>query len=382
MPNRCTVAGRSNADLVRRTVVDILAVLRRREAAGTGADDPYGDVLLVIDGWASARREYGGPDGLDEVVTAIAGTGLSKGVHVVLTASRWADVRPALRDLIGTRIEMRLGDPADSEIDRARARSIPRNRPGHGLGPDGLPMVIALPDNGLRPSGTGWRAPAIRLLPERVDYADLRTAAPASACVLGIDEDGLEPVVLDLAGQHLLVFGEPGCGKTAVLRLLCHEIVRTVPDGVVVPLDPRQTLTEFGGAGLRSLPGLLERLRGRVEDGGSGDPPIHVVVDDYDLAASALAPLADVLPHARDVGLHLFIARRSGGAARALYDPVLSALRETGSVGLQMSGSPDDGPLVGGVRPRPLPPGRGVLVTRAGRERTIQVAWTESAESR
>ena len=47
-----------------------------------------------------------------------------------------------------------------------------------------------------------------------------------------------------------------------------------------------------------------------------------------------------------------------------------------------MSGSPDDGPLVGGVRPRPLPPGRGVLVTRAGRERTIQVAWTESAESR
>ena len=134
----------------------------------------------------------------------------------------------------------------------------------------------------------------------------------------------------------------------------------------MVPLDPRQTLTEFGGAGLRSLPGLLERLRDRVQDGGSGDPPIHVVVDDYDLAASALAPLADVLPHARDVGLHLFIARRSGGAARALYDPVLSALRETGSVGLQMSGSPDDGPLVGGVRPRPLPPGRGVLVTRAG----------------
>ena len=112
------------------------------------------------------------------MVTAIAGTGLSYGVHVVLTASRWADVRPALRDLIGTRIEMRLGDPADSEIDRARARSVPRDRPGHGLGPDGLPMVIALPDNGFRPSGTGWRAPAIRLLPERVDYPDLRRPRP------------------------------------------------------------------------------------------------------------------------------------------------------------------------------------------------------------
>ena len=110
---------------------------------------------------------------------------------------------------------------------------------------------------------------------------------------------------------------------------------------------------------------------------GAGDPQIYVVIDDYDLAASALAPLADVLPHARDIGLHLLIARRSGGAARALYDPILSAVRETGAVGLQLSGCPDDGPLVGGVRPRPLPPGRGVLVTRAGGERTIQVAWTE-----
>ena len=382
LPHVGTVAGRSNTDLSRRTVADILAVLRRREAAGTPADDPYGDVLLVIDGWAAARREYGGPDGLDDVVTAIAGTGLSYGVHVVLTASRWADVRPALRDQIGTRIEMRLGDPADSEIDRARARRIPRNRPGHGLSPDGLPMVIALPDTAFRPSGTGWRAPAIRLLPERVDHRGLLAAASASGCVLGIDEDGLQPVVLDLTGYHLLVFGEPGCGKTAVLRLLCHEIARTVPDGVVVPLDPRQTLAEFGGGGLRLLPGLLESLRERVRGGGSGDPQIYVVVDDYDLAASALAPLADVLPHARDIGLHLLIARRSGGAARALYDPVLSALRESGAAGLQMSGCPDDGPLVGGVRPGPLPPGRGVLVTRSGGERTIQVAWLESSESR
>src|SRR6185369_17098069 len=119
-----------------------------------------------------------------------------------------------------------------------------------------------------------------------------------------------------------------------------------------------------------------ERLRDRVHGGGCHDPQIYVVIDDYDLAASAVAPLAEVLPHARDIGLHLLIARRSGGAARALYDPILSAVRETGAVGLQLSGCPEDGPLVGGVRPRPLPPGRGVLVTRTG-ERTIQVAWTE-----
>ena len=268
LPHVGSVAGRSNADLVRRTLVEILAVLRRREAAGTDTEDPYGDVLLVIDGWAVARRDHGGPDDLEEVVTAIAGAGLAYGVHVVLTASRWADIRPALRDQIGTRIELRLGDPADSEIDRARARRIPADRPGHGLSPDGLPMVIALPDNTFRSSHTQWQAPPIRLLPERVDFPDLPTLAPAAGCVLGIDEDRLQPVTLDLTAQHLLVFGEPGCGKTAVLRLLCHEIVRTVPDGLLVPVDPRRTLAEFGGLGLRLLPELIETLRERVRTAG------------------------------------------------------------------------------------------------------------------
>ena len=186
--------------------------------------------------------------------------------------------------------------------------------------------MIALPDNvfAANPAPGGGRRRS-GCCPNASTTPTCWTAAPAAACVLGIDEDGLEPVALDLAGQHLMVFGEPGCGKTAVLRLLCHEIARTVPDGLVVPLDPRQTLPNSAVPVCARCRGSSTRLRGRVHGGGSGDPPIHVVVDDYDLAASALAPLADVLPHARDVGLHLFIARRSGGAARALYDPVLSA---------------------------------------------------------
>ena len=44
-------------------------------------------------------------------------------------------------------------------------------------------------------------------------------------------------------------------------------------------------------------------------------------------------------------------------------------------MGLVMSGDAGDAPLIGTVRPRPLPPGRGVLVTRAAGERLIQVAW-------
>jgi S-DNA-T family DNA segregation ATPase FtsK/SpoIIIE len=39
-----------------------------------------------------------------------------------------------------------------------------------------------------------------------------------------------------------------------------------------------------------------------------------------------------------------------------------------------MSGNPDEGALFGGVRPAPLPPGRGVLVRRRTGNSLVQVA--------
>ena len=83
----------------------------------------------------------------------------------------------------------------------------------------------------------------------------------------------------------------------------------------------------------------------------------------------------EFLPQARDIGLHLVVTRRTGGAARALYEPVLQRLRELASPGLVMSGDPR-----GGCRwsapcgPAPLPPGRGRLVTRREGIRLIQLA--------
>jgi DNA segregation ATPase FtsK/SpoIIIE, S-DNA-T family len=109
-------------------------------------------------------------------------------------------------------------------------------------------------------------------------------------------------------------------------------------------------------------------------------PQIYVVVDDYDLVAgppgNPLAGLLEYLPHARDLGLHMIVARRSGGAARALYEPLLAGLRDLGCMGLMMSGRPEEGALFGSGMPAPLPPGRGVLVARSGAEQLVQVGWT------
>ncbi|GAB3967559.1 hypothetical protein GCM10027615_17260 [Plantactinospora veratri] len=85
----------------------------------------------------------------------------------------------------------------------------------------------------------------------------------------------------------------------------------------------------------RRLPGpdvTPQQLRDRSWWTG---PELFVLVDDYDLVATGpnnpLLPLVEYLPQARDVGLHLVLTRRSGGASRSLYEPIIQRLRELSS---------------------------------------------------
>jgi S-DNA-T family DNA segregation ATPase FtsK/SpoIIIE len=139
------------------------------------------------------------------------------------------------------------------------------------------------------------------------------------------------------------------------------------------------------------LPSLADRLRGREVPSNAtptqlrsrswwSGPEIYVLIDDYDLIATdrgnPLMPLSEFLPEAKDLGLHLVLARRSGGAARAMFEPFLAALRDAGCLTLLMSGSPDEGLMIGSVRQSPMPPGRGTLITRHGDSQLVQVAWS------
>jgi len=191
-----------------------------------------------------------------------------------------------------------------------------------------------------------------------------------------------------------------------VLRLLCQEIMRTNDAGSaqLEIVDFRRTLlgvvesahlagyTMSATALTSRLAALVDRLRARMpgeqvtqqqlrDRSWWSGPEIYLVVDDYDLVAEAggnpLAPLADFLPHAKDLGLHVVVARRSGGAARAMFDPVLARLRDGGCIGLMMSASADEGVPLGSVRPSSLPPGRATMVTRGHPDQLIQVAWSD-----
>jgi S-DNA-T family DNA segregation ATPase FtsK/SpoIIIE len=444
LPHVGAVAGRRDLDLCRRTVAVMQSVIRAREerfrrlgidsvvdyrarraACDPGVrEDPFGDVFLVVDGWATLRQEF---DALEAPITALAAQGLSYGVHVVLTASRWAELRPALKDQVATRIELRLGEPAESEMDRKRARQLGAAGPGRGITGDGREMLIALPrwDGHATPSGLGEAvaagvarlrdryggrcAPPVELLPSRIELSDLvaRTRPSAAHLLIGMGERELQPVTVDFAAQpHLLVLGEAESGKTALLRLLCHQIVcgASSEEAQVEIIDFRRALLgvveseHLAGyaaspAALTSrVPSLLSRLEARMPGANvtqqqlrsrswwSG-PQIYVVVDDYDLVVTStgnpLTPLADLLPHAKDLGLHLIVARRSSGAARAMFDPLLTRLREPGCTGLMLSADPEEGVLLGAVRPTSLPPGRGTLITRGDARQLVQVAWVD-----
>ena len=436
LPHVGGVATRQQADRVRRTVAEVQALLDRREhefasrgiesiaayrsmrASGEIAGDSFGDVFLVVDGWLTVRQEF---EQLETAITALAARGLGYGIHVIAATNKWSEFRPGIRDLLGTKFELRLGDPYESEMGRALAMNVPERSPGRGLTRDGQHFQTALPRIDGQPSTDGlpdavrklvetvevaWpglRAPEVRMLPDVFPAAGLPTAAQTPAAVpFGIDETTLSPVSLDFsADPHFLVLGDMESGKSNLLRLAAEGIVARYPvnQARLIVIDYRRSLLDaadgehrIGYAASSSAAGsliadareaLLERLPSasltadelRARSWWKG-ADLYLIVDDYDLVAGAsnpLLPIVNLLPQARDIGLHLILARSAGGAGRAMFEPVVQRLREMGTPTLLMSASKDEGQLFG-IKPQALPAGRGYLVARRGAPRLVQTA--------
>jgi S-DNA-T family DNA segregation ATPase FtsK/SpoIIIE len=320
------------------------------------------------------------------------------------------DFRPAVRDLFGSRLELRLGDPSDSLLSRKVATNVPEDAPGRGLTPDGFHFLAAAPPDddlisAIATAWTGSKAPPVRLLPQLVRYDELPHDGELT---IGLAQNDLAPVSVDFAADpHFLLFGDGESGKSSFLRGLATSIIRRYPaeQARLVILDYRRSLLgAFGephligyATGLaqatqlvgsvadylrRRLPGpdlTPQQLRDRSWWTG---PDCYLLVDDYDLVASGpsnpLLPLLDHLAQAHDIGLHLVLTRRTGGAGRALYEPVIQRLRELSTPGIVLSGDREEGILLGNVRPGPQPAGRGWLVTRRDGARLVQLGHLAS----
>jgi DNA segregation ATPase FtsK/SpoIIIE, S-DNA-T family len=426
LPHVGTVATRLDRDRVLRVIESVHQIIETREARFTelGLEsmaayraarargefaDPYGEVFLVVDGWGTLRQDF---EELEARVGEIAARGLSFGVHLAAGAVRWSEFRPRLRDLVGTKFELRLGDPMESVFGGRKAAAVP-HLPGRGLTKSGHHFLTALPrldsDSGTEDLTVatkaaaaevdvfwpGDRAPDVRLLPTRLPRAELPAPHGDVRVCLGWDEKRLQPVWHDFAHTpHLLVFGDGETGKTNALRLLAASIVsryspaevrillgdpgRALHDlvppayriGYAVETDALAELSAGAAVSMASrLPGPQvspEQLQRR--DWWTG-PRLFLLVDDYDLftagsGAGPMAPLVRLLASGATIGMHVVVARSTSGALRAMMDPLLRRLWELGSPGLLLSYPKEEGKFLGEAKPRTLPPGRAQLVTR------------------
>lgn len=387
LPHLAASATSCDAERARAIVSRLLRLVREREPAQSGGPD----VFVLIDGMARFREDY---EDLEPAVLQIARRGLRVGVHLICTAHRWLELRAPLRDLLGTRIELRLGDPVESEIDRRAAARVPRSAPGRGLTPDGRPLYIAHEDararrersviDDIAAAWQGPRARGFRELPAVLTAAHLSPQVRAHGVCIAVDRESRRAISLDESNRFTFVVGDPASGRTSVLRSLGRQDAEH--GSRLVVLDPRRTMLDdlptnavighapTPAAAHEALAGLvsgLERRMPRAELSGDelragswwSGPQLHLLVDDYDLltlGGGSLGVLRRFLPYAGDIGLRVTVARRASGAARALHDDALSAMRELGMVALVLSTTVDEGPILG-VRPARLPWSRGVL---------------------
>ncbi|MGC4807656.1 type VII secretion protein EccCa [Micromonospora sp. DT233] len=433
LPHVGGVTGRHQPERVLRTVAEVRSILvdrerrcaelgihgrdayRQAQAAGKIPQDRFGDVFLVVDGWFTLRQEF---EAAEEVARDIAGRGLNYGIHIICSMGRWSELHMSMRDKVGTRLELRLGDPVESGIDLRAAAQVPR-RPGHGLTESKLHFLGALPriDGVQSPEGLdaateelvsavvenwpGERAAEVRTLPVALPAADLPTPE-VGRIPIGIDEDRLAPVWHDFRTMpHLTVLGDTESGKTNMLRLVARAIAasHTPAQARIMAVDYRRQLFDDIPEAYRlgysvsadstrntmgeALAGLAQRVPGpditpeqlRARDWWRG-PELFVLVDDYELLAghdNPLAGLIPLLPQGGDIGLHVIVARAAAGAMRLSMDPLLRRIQELNTPDVALSCPPNEGPLLGNTKPRALPPGRALLCTRRG-GRLIQTA--------
>ncbi|MCG6568025.1 type VII secretion protein EccCa [Tessaracoccus sp. ZS01] len=443
-----SVTGRLDVDRVRRTVAELMSLRSAREAqfgelgidsmttyrqgrrdGSIPADRFPTDVFLVVDGWATLKTEF---ENLEPQIQTLANSGLGFGIHLWVSATKWMEVRAATKDALQSKIELKLGDAFDSEVDRKLQGAIPTGRPGRSITAGGLHALVGLPRidsvedaddvaagqrqfiEAVNQAWKGPRAAEVRMLPESLEINDLPAIGhdPADRRIpFAIDELELSPVFLEtMTEPHLVAFGAPESGKSNLLRLILKGITTrfTPQEAKIMIVDYRRSLLgevetphligyypsasaatpmlqQTAEAVRARLPGpdvTQQQLRDRSWWTGA---EVFLIVDDYELVATQsgnpMAVFSDLINQAGDIGLHIIMTRAFGGASRAVFgDPLITKMKDAVNPALILSGNKEEGKLYGDVQGSPMPPGRGTLVTRTFKG-LIQTAHLPRSES-
>ena len=454
LPHVGGVATRAEPDRVNRVVAEMKAILRQREAtfkqyrvgsiasyrqmredpSHPASADPFGDVFLIIDGWPAFVAEF--PE-LEPVVQDLAGQGLAYGVHTIISTPRWTELKSRIRDYLGTKVEFRLGDVNETQVDRI-TREIPVNRPGRAISMEKHHLMMGVPRldgvhgvTDIVPAITAAvqhismqhtdEAPKVRVLPERIYLHELDPAPPGPesdyrtrwTVPLGIRESDLSVAYSAMhSSPHLLIFGAPKSGKTRIAHAVASAIcARNSPEQVrfmladyrsgLLDAVPQSHLMDAAGVNrnnasleeaIKALAAALQKrlpppdlttaqLRSRSWWKG---PDVVLLVDDWHMVVGAggpigpMTPLSPLLPAASDIGLHIVVTCQMSQAQRSTMDKFVGAAYGAGSPTLFLSGEKMEFPT-SEFKLKRRPPGQGLLRTPDCKE-VIQAAYVDPPE--
>lgn len=398
-----------------------------RQAGRSGGGEP--EVVLLIDGLAGLARAHdpvrdGEPH---RWLERIWGDGPSVGVRVAVSVGRAADLPGDMAASAGVVLVHATGDPGDGSRFGLRADTSGLG-PGRAIrasdrrelqvarfaGGDEAAAVQALAAAAEAPDPA--RAPAvIGSLPAVVSASNLPVSAEEShnriVLRFALGDLGLAPVGFALHdGEHALVLGPPGSGRTSALAAIGAA---AGPLTVVVADEPTDLSRRLGLAPVpaaeverlalteqverlapvsaaeveRPSPGLRTQ-RGESEDRHDypeGSAPLGpqrrvLLVDDADRVTDPDGALSRIAADAA-ARLHIVAAVRPD-RLRSAYGGWLSELRASRS-GVLFRPGPVDGDLLGATLPArldlPAVPGRGVVVS-AGTAAVAQIASVEPPE--
>ena len=417
-----SVASALEPERIRRTFGELEQLLlsrQRREAFrekqdnGSGADDGFGEVFLVIDNLYAFGRDntdqFNTRNPLLAKVTELVNVGLAYGIHVVITTPSWLEVPLAMRDGLGLRLELKLHDARDSNVRvvgalRRPADAVPHDQPGRGLTTAAEHFLFAAPEldqvAAINARYPGMAAPPVRLLPTNLAPDQLGALYRGSErVVIGQREDDLAPVILDFAENPLLmVFGDSKSGKTTFLRHIIRTIRENSTDDQVAftVLDRRLHLVdeplfadnEYTANVDRIIPamlGLSNIIESRRPPAGLSPAELsrwtyqghthYLIIDDVDQVPDSPAmsgpyigqrpwtPLIGQLSQAADLGLRVIVTARATGSGHGLMtSPLLRRFNDLQATTLMLAGNPQDSGKIRGQRFGRLPAGRAILL--------------------
>lgn len=380
-------------------------------------------IILIFDGWTVVKSEM---HFIEELMLSVMNRGSKYGVHVVISTLRWSDIKSTVRDLLSTRIEFKLGDHLDSDINPRLAKTI-SNLPGRGITMDSHHFISVLPRydnqvgviddipdvlrNMVASINGNWKndvIPHLQVLPNVI--TDKQMPKPYKDIIpIGYDQISLHAMFYDvLKTPNMLCIGESGSGKSNLLKYIikCIEKNYDIKEAKVILADYKREFVNLvskerllGYATSRAnLDKLLfdsyDALKNRIPKDDEGmqkltvydykvkGPRLFIIIDDYDVVFSSnsydngnggMNKILSLLNYSSDIGLNIILSRGTVGLSRATSDRFFNVINDTVNIKCVFSCSKDDAMYLDrSIKAEKLLPGRCKMVMRTGQYNIIQ----------